>query len=87
MRGKKDGPSVSTALDPKSGQQWMTFGGGQKERSAGVVDAFTCKLQLNEYKCQHFVLNDCTFDKYNLNLYLSLVSRSLLICGVSVSPL
>lgn len=41
VRGKKDKPSVSSSLDPKTGQAWMTFGGGQKERSAGIVDAFT----------------------------------------------
>ena len=30
-----------SALNPKSGNQWLSFAGSQKERSEGVVDSFT----------------------------------------------
>ena len=36
---KKEG--VKTSLDPKTGNQWLVFGGGQREKSGGLVDAFT----------------------------------------------
>ena len=41
VRGKKEGTS---SLDPKTGNQWLVFGGGTRDRCAGVVDAFTGKL-------------------------------------------
>ena len=39
---KKEG--VKTSLDPKTGNQWLVFGGGRQERTAGLVDAFTGEL-------------------------------------------
>ena len=41
IRGKtKEG---GASLDPKTGDQWLTFGGGESEESTGVVDAFIGK--------------------------------------------
>ena len=39
VRGKKQ--QGGSSLDSKTGNQWLTFGGGQKIATAGVVDAFT----------------------------------------------
>ena len=41
IRGKtKEG---GANLDPKTGDQWLTFGGAENEESSGVVDAFVGK--------------------------------------------
>ncbi len=41
MRGRKEAPT--TSLDPKTGNQWLSFAGGLKpdKQSGGIVDAFT----------------------------------------------
>ena len=31
------------SLNPKSGTQWLSFAGSQRERSEGVIDSFTGK--------------------------------------------
>ena len=41
IRGKTKESGAS--LDPKTGNQWLTFGGGESEESFGVVDAFVGK--------------------------------------------
>ena len=41
VRGKK--PESGACLDPRSRYQWLGFGGGQREGSGGVIDAFTSK--------------------------------------------
>ncbi len=41
VRGKQKEGGAS--LDPKTGNQWLSFGGGDKEKSEGLVDAFLGK--------------------------------------------
>ena len=43
IRGKSKERGAS--LDPKTGNQWLTFGGGESEESFGVVDTFVGKLR------------------------------------------
>lgn len=50
VKGRKKEGRVKTSLDPKTGSQWLVFGGGQQQdRSGGVVDAFTGQYIYGHY--------------------------------------
>lgn len=34
-----------SSLNPKNSDQWLTFAGSQREKSEGVIDSFTGKLE------------------------------------------